>query len=184
MNTDRLQRNFKKLLRDPKGFFKDSKVLPTVIKRDTPELIKPAISHNSIGKIFLNDDNAISINFVGSKKPTNQAFSSIVIKERKCSSPRNEPIYSNILDNPNNFIGFRGTNISLLDAHENTLDSFLDFKEAFQNKFWLSTPFSSYKRNLPFSQGWQSLYTFNVNLLFSVVVSRSRKPSSVILYSR
>lgn len=145
MNTDRLQRKFKKLLRDPKGFFKDSKVLPTVIKRDTPELIKPAVSHNSIGKIFLNDDNTISINFVGSKKPTNQAFSSIVIKERKSSSPRNEPIYSNILDNPSNFIGFRDTNISLLDAHENTLDSFLDFKDAFQNKFWLSTPFSAYK---------------------------------------
>lgn len=145
MNTDRLQRKFKKLLRDPKGFFKDSKVLPTTIKRDTPELIKPAMAHDSIGKIFLNDDNAISINFVGSKKSTNHAFSSIIIKERKSNSPRNEPIYSNILDNPNNFIGFRDTNISLLDAHEKTLDCFLDLKDAFQNKFWLSTPFSAYK---------------------------------------
>ncbi|WP_139460338.1 hypothetical protein [Aeromonas veronii] len=145
MNTERLQRKFKKLLRDPKGFFKDSKAIPAAIKRDTPELINHKVSHNSIGRIFLNDANTICINFVDSKKPTHQEFSSILIKERKSSIPRNEPIYSNILDNPNNFIGFRDANISLLDAHVNTLDHFLDFKEAFQNKSWLSVPFSEYK---------------------------------------
>jgi len=103
------------------------------------------VNNHSIGKIFFSENSVINIDLTNNLKPNNFSFSSILIKERKSSSPRNEPIYSNILKNPKNFIGFRENNIFLCDAGNQTLEKFIDVREAFQSKTWLSTPFSSYK---------------------------------------
>lgn len=147
MTINTLQRKCKKLFRDPKNFFKDSKVMSRIATKEIAETKKlvSEISNQSIGKILFNENSAINIDFKGNVKPNNHSFSSILIKERKSSSPKNEPIYSNILKNPNNFIGFRENNIFLCDAGDQTLDKYLDIREAFQNKNWLSNPFSSFK---------------------------------------
>lgn len=147
MSINTLQRKCKKLFRDPKNFFKDSKVMSRIATKEiieTKKLIREANNH-SIGEILFDENSAININLTNDIRPNNYSFSSILIKERKSSSPKNEPIYSNILKNPKNFIGFRENNIFLCDAGNQTLDKFIDIREAFQNKQWISTPFSSYK---------------------------------------
>ncbi|EKJ4656367.1 hypothetical protein PG229_004295 [Escherichia coli] len=147
MSINTLQRKCKKLFRDPKNFFKDSKVMSRIATKEiieTKNIIRE-INNHSIGKIFFNENSVISFDFIGNTKPNNYAFSSVIVKERKSSSPKNEPIYANILKNPKNFIGFRENNVFLCDAGIQTLEKFIDIREAFQNKNWISTPFSPYK---------------------------------------
>jgi len=147
MSINTLQRKCKKLFRDPKNFFKDSKVMSRIATKEinqTNKIIREMNNH-SIGKVFFNENSVINYDILGNIKPNNFSFSSVIIKERKSSSPKNEPIYANILKNPNNFIGFRENNIFLCDAGNLILDKFIDVREAFQNKNWISAPFSSYK---------------------------------------
>ncbi|MFM5253290.1 hypothetical protein ACEUBK_04035 [Aeromonas hydrophila] len=144
MNRDIIQRKVRKLLRNPKQFFVDSKAAKTLqVYNNTEKNIKNEIT-NVLGSIFFNDTEHLSITLTKSAKPLNYEFSSIIVKERKSSQPKNEPIYSNILSNPKNFIGFREQNVVLLNAPKDTLENYLDLK-VLQEKPWNGSPLSGYK---------------------------------------
>ncbi|MFL4411305.1 hypothetical protein RQM40_02465 [Citrobacter portucalensis] len=143
MKKDILHRKFKKLLRNPKQFFVDSRPIKNAPLKKTELNVKSEIK-NVLGSLYIHDSNKISLKIDKPIKPLNHDFSSIIVKLRKSSNPKNEPIYSNLIANPKNFLGFREQNIILLDAQEATLKSHLDLK-ALHDKPWNTTPFADYR---------------------------------------
>lgn len=143
MNKDILHRKIRKLIKNPKQFFADSKAVKSLpIKK--PEQVTKSETTNVLGSVFLHDLDNISLKLDKPVRPLNYEFSSIIIKERKSALPKNEPIYSNIITNPKNFVGFREKNVVLLDAQEHTLKNHLDLK-VLQEKPWNTSPFSEYR---------------------------------------
>lgn len=144
MKKDILHRKFKKLIRNPKQFFVDSRAIKNISLKKTDPTVKIEEVKNILGSLFLHNFDCISLKIDKTLKPLNHDFSSIILKQRKSSHPKNEPIYSNIISNPKNFVGFREKNVVLLDAQENTLKNLIDLK-ALQDKPWNTAPFSEYK---------------------------------------
>jgi hypothetical protein len=144
MNRDLIQRKMRKFFRNPKQFFADSKAVKNLpVNITSGSSIKNEVP-NVLGSIFINDIDCLSLKLNRQIRPLNYEFSSIIVKERKSSQPKNEPIYSNILSNPKNFIGFREQNVVLLDAPKNTFESYLDLK-VLQDKPWNDAPLTAYK---------------------------------------
>ena len=178
MKRDIIQRKVRKLLKNPRQFFADSKAVKNLpISKKSEESTKNEV-HNVLGSIFLNEVDCLSLKCDKPIKPLNYDFSSIIVKERKSSQPKNEPIYSNIISNPKDFIGFRERNVALLDAPKNTLINYLDLK-VLQDKPWNGSPLSEYKNifivdptnNLPLLLKSTSPF-LNVHCIFTEKVSK------------
>jgi len=143
MKIDILHRKIRKLVNNPKQFFADSKAIKNLPLKKTEQVVKIE-TINVLGSLFLKDLDSISLKIDKPVKPLNYEFSSVIVKERKSALPKNEPIYSNIISNPKNFLGFREKNVVLLDAQENTLINYLDLK-VLQDRPWNTAPFSEYR---------------------------------------
>ncbi|MCF5866927.1 hypothetical protein [Aeromonas veronii] len=179
MKRDLIQRKVRKLFRNPKQFFADSKAVKNLpMNKANGAPIKNEVS-NVLGSIFFNDVDCLSLNLNKQIKPLNYDFSSIIVKERRSSQPKNEPIYSNILSNPKNFIGFRERNVVLLDAPTSTIESYLDLK-VLQEKPWNDAQFNEYRNifivdprnNLPLLLKSTSPF-LNVHCIFTEKVEKA-----------
>lgn len=177
MKINTIQRKVRKLFKSPKQFFADSKAVKNLPIRKKNEESTKNETHNVFGSIFLNEADCLSLKFDKPVKPINYDFSSIIVKERKSSQPKNEPIYSNVISNPKNFIGFREGNVILLNAPKSTLVNYLDLK-VLQDKPWNGAPLSEYKNvfivdptnNLPLLIKSTSPF-LNVHCIFTEKVS-------------
>ncbi|HBB8919657.1 TPA: hypothetical protein JV454_000609 [Escherichia coli] len=137
-------RKFRKLINNPKAFFADAKIVKKVASNNSHNNDGNHGGKHVFGDIVLDGKVGLSIKTDCGCKPINYDFSSLLVKVRKCSLPKNEPIYSNIISYKNDFIGFRDNNIFLLNVNEKSLSNYLDMREI-QNSPWNTSPFSGYK---------------------------------------